>query len=418
MMPSPPLPGAEAAAREPWGVLVPLSLVGFLLIGAMLTSLSIYTVVMQAQFGWSATALGAGPVALLVGMSAGNLFVSPAMRRFGLPGSFAFGCALAGVAWAAAGLSATLVQFVTAMALAGLGAGMATIVPGIALLTQAFHLRRGLAIALFIGSCSLASATMPLATNLLIERIGWRATFWIVGGAALVLAPALWRFLPPAAPEASAPRSSTDAPHLSGLERGQALRLPAFWVLTLVLTLSQLCMNGVLFNIVAHLQDRGVPSARAVELYSVTNFMSLPGLLIGGYVSDRVPARVLFPLIILAQAGGTLALVGVGMPGVWGAIVTAAFVLVWGGVAGLPAQAGSLLLRDIVGGAQFAALLGIVFTVNGFVGALAPGLTGWLRDAAGDYRDAFILFAGLLAAASVGALWCRVQPKPAISGEG
>ncbi|MEO0032807.1 MAG: hypothetical protein RIS94_2565, partial [Pseudomonadota bacterium] len=223
---------------------------------------------------------------------------------------------------------------------------------------------------------------------------------------------------PPAAPEASAPRSSTDAPHLSGLERGQALRLPAFWVLTLVLTLSQLCMNGVLFNIVAFLQDRGIPSSRAVTLYSLTNFMSLPGLLIGGYASDRIPARVLFPLIILAQAGGTLALVGVGMPGVWGAIVTAAFVLVWGGVAGLPAQAGSLLLRDIVGGAQFAALLGIVFTVNGFVGALAPGLTGWLRDAAGDYRDAFILFAGLLAAASVGALWCRVQPKPAISGEG
>ncbi|AXU21425.1 hypothetical protein C7W88_21435 (plasmid) [Novosphingobium sp. THN1] len=398
-----------AKPREPWALLVPLSLAGFVLIGGMLTSLSVYVSVMQPLLGWSAAEAGAGPVALLIGMSAGNLVISPALRRLGINGTFALGSLLAALAWAAAGWSNTLAGFSLAMAIAGFGTGLGSIVPGIAVLTEAFHARRGLAIGLFIGSCSLASSAMPMATNLLIERAGWRVAFQIIGLAALVLVPVLWRFLPGRAVSGGA--RVADHSGQDGLNRRGAFHLPAFWVLTLVMTLSMVCMNGVLFNIVTYLKDRGTATQDAVALYSFANFMSLPGLLVGGYLSDRVRVQILFPAILLIQAAGTLALLGMGDAGPVAMAATAAFVVLWGGVAGLPAQAGSLMLREITGSREFPALLAIVFTINGFIGALAPGLTGWLRDATGDYRSAFALFGLVMIASAVAALWCR-DPRP------
>lgn len=398
----------EAKPREPWALLVPLSLAGFVLIGAMLTSLSVYVSVMQPLLGWSAAEAGAGPVALLIGMSTGNLVISPALRKLGINGTFTLGALLAALAWGAAGWNDTLAGFSLAMAIAGFGTGLASIVPGIAVLTQAFHASRGLAIGLFIGSCSLASSTMPMATNLLIESVGWRIAFQIVGLAALALVPVLWWFLPRGA--VSGDVHGADGSAQDGLSCKAAFRLPAFWVLTLVMTLSMVCMNGVLFNIVTYLQDSAMPASDAVALYSFTNFMSLPGLLVGGYLSDRVRVQILFPTILLVQGLGTLALLGMGDTGLLAMAATAAFVLLWGGVAGLPAQAGSLMLRAITGSREFPALLAIVFTINGFVGAVAPGLTGWLRDATGDYRPAFALFGLIMIASAFAALWCR-EPR-------
>lgn len=400
---------------DPWLMLVPLSLIGFVLIGAMLTSITVYAAVMQPLFGWSETELGGGPVALLLGMSAGNLAVGSAMHRLGVRATFAAGCMLAATGWIAAGSVTTLWQFMTAMGLVGLGAGTATIVPAIALISHAFHERRGLAIALFIGSCALASSAMPVVTGRLIETVAWRGAFRTVGAIAIMLVPLLMRFLPPRLPGDTAAEAA-GTPQLPGLSRRQALRLPAFWVLTGVLTASQLCMNGVLFNTIAFLQKSGLTRNAAIELYSLTNFMSLPGLLIGGYMSDRISARWLLPSIVGVQALGTLALLGIGDGTPVQLAATIGFVVLWGGVAGLPAQSGSLLLGDIVGARSFAGLLGMMFTIIGFVGALAPGLTGWLHDQSGGYAMPLGLFASILLLAAAASLWCRpaqTRPNPA-----
>ncbi len=409
-MNQPTMTAQPGPSRDPWLLLIPLSLAGFVMIGAMLTSLSVYGAGMQAVFGWSETELGAGPVALLLGMSIGNLLVGPAMQRLGVRGTFAGGCALAVVGWLGAGSITTLGQFALAMGFAGLGAGIATIVPGIALLTSTFHKRPGLAIALFIASCSLAATTMPIVTGHLIEGVGWRDTFRMVAGAAACLVPLLFLLLP-----VRLPTADTDTPagegHDGGLARAAALRLPTFWLLTAVRTVSQLCMNGVMFNTIAFLGKHGVEHDTAIQLYSLTNFMSLPGLLMGGHVSDRVSARKMLSVIIGLQAIGTLALLGVGLDSATGLAATITFVGLWGGVAGLPTQSGSLLLAELVGRRSYGTLLGIVFTINGFLSALAPGLTGWLHDLGGSYTLPFTLFTAMLLVTALACL--LIVPGPA-----
>lgn len=402
---------------EPWAVLAPLGLAGFVFIGAMLASLSVYGAAMQASFGWTETELGGGPVALLLGMSLGNLGVGWALQRFDVRATLVAGSLLAATGWLAAAAVGSLAEFMLAMGIAGIGAGMATIVPGIAVLTSLFHRHRGLAVALFIGCCALASSTMPIVTGRLIEGIGWRGAFGMVGLAGLAPLPLILRMLPRRLPSAEAAAHADDEAGEpareqvgAGLERRDALRLPAFWLLVAASTASQVCMNGVQFTTVAFLTKAGLAGADAVMLYSVTNFMSLPGLLVGGYLSDRIRASRLLPVIIGLQAVGTLALLGAGPGGVGALAALALFVIVWGGVAGLPAQSASLLLAELIGHRSFGSLLGILFTINGFVGAFGPGLTGWLHDLSGSYALPFCLFGGVLLVAAGAALLCRPAP--------
>ncbi|WP_375196711.1 nitrate/nitrite transporter [Sphingobium sp.] len=397
---------------EPWRVMAVLSVIGFLLIGGMLTSLSVYMVLMQPHFRWSETEMGAGPVALLLGMSAGNLQVSRAMRTVGVRGLFALGAGLAVCGWIAAGFTEALPSFMAAMALAGLGVGMATIVPGIAVLSQSFHRHRGLAIALFIGACALASATMPMVSGRLIEALGWRATFWFIGGAAGLVCAGLAHALPRTLCETS----GGDVAPEPGLTREEVLKKPGYWLLVFVLTVSQMSLNAILFNLIAYLRHGGFDPADAVAIYSITNFMSLPGLVIGGLASDRISARILLPAILALQAAGTLALLGVGGAPLWqGRIAIALFIMLWGSVAGLPAQAGAMLLTEMIGQRAYAAMLGIIFTINGFVGALAPVAMGWAYEASRSYAVPVFCLGALTLLASFAALFCRNAPCVALT---
>lgn len=377
-------PSGGHRRHAPWAWLGIVSVNGFLLIGGMLTSLTVYASVMQRHFGWSEAAMGGGPVALLLGMSAGNLLVGAAMRRLGLRGTFSLGTAIAATGWIAAGFTRSLAPFAVAMAGAGFGVGMATIVPGIALISETFHERKGLAIALFIGACALASFTMPILTGTLIAWLGWRAAFWTVGGVSGLICLALLRRLPqkPGDMPASSTAATKTAP--AGPSQRQVAAMTGYWMLVLGLTLSQLGMNGVLFNVIAYLQKNGYAATDAIRIYGIANLMSLPGLLIGGYISDRIDGRIILPAVLALQTAGTAMLLGVGT-GSWNKLAVAGFIAIWGSVSGLPAQSGAMVLNEMIGQRAYPAMLGILFTIAGVVGALAPILMGWLYMATGGY---------------------------------
>lgn len=406
----------RARPREPWEWLCIIAVNGFLLIGGMLTSLTVYAAAMQRDFHWSEAAMGGGPVALLLGMSIGNLLVGPGMRQVGLRGLFSIGAALAACGWIAAGFVRSLPEFVAAMTLAGLGTGVGTIVPGIALISGSFHRRKGLAIALFIGACGLASSTMPMLTGALIAWLDWRPVFWIMGSACGLICVVLPLRLPRCL--AGDPASMTDEAESvpPGPDRRLALAMPSYWLLTLALTLSQLCMNAVLFNVIPHLQKSGYDPAGAVRIYGIANLMSLPGLIVGGYISDRVSARIMLPVILMLQAAGTGTLLAVGSP-VWGGAAVGIFIIVWGGIAGLPAQAGSVRLGELIGQRAYPSLLGILFTVTGFVGAAAPVLMGWAYEATGSYAWPlwFLTLLALIAALAALAKPPRRDPLPPVA---
>lgn len=394
-----PVTEHRAPGGRAWSLVAALSLIAFAIIGGTLTSLGVYLPVLQREFGWSETAMGGLPVAMLLGMSAGNLVVGRLMARLGIRGTLAVGIIAAAIGWAAAARAGSLPSFMAAMALAGAGAGIATIVPGVAAITRRFDARRGLAIGAFIGACALASSVVPPLSGWLIAEQGWRSAILVTGGVLAVLCLPLTALV--RMPRDAAPTDHGDAEGVaedSAPAAGEVARLPAYWLLTTALTVSQLCMNGILFNIVAFFLRHGFAQHDAIAIYSVTNLMALPGLFIGGALADRYGARVMLPGALLLQAAGTLCLLGVGGADLAGSgVAIAGFILLWGLAGGLPSQIGPMVLADLIGSRAFASMLGVMFTITGLIGALAPVGTGWLYEVHGGYALPIIV-CGLLAA--------------------
>lgn len=172
-------------------------------------------------------------------------------------------------------------------------------------------------------------------------------------------------------------------------------------MLTLGLTFSQLGINGVLFNVVSYLQKGGYDTATAVYIYGASNFMSLPGLLVGGFISDRIGGSKMLPTILAFQAVGTAMLLGVGT-GSLDILGVIGFIVIWGGVSGLPVQGGALFLGEMIGQKAYPFMLGVMFTVIDAVGAFAPPLMGWAYGLFGGYfwpmtMLAFITLMGMFA---------------------
>lgn len=367
-------------ASGAWLGVAILSMMAFLIIGGTLTSLSVYLPAMQAAFGWQPDETGAAAVTLLVAMSAASMTVGWALDRTGARAVLAAGIMAVGAGWIGASQISSFGGLVAAMAVTGLGIGTATIVPGIAIITRLHDAHRGVALALFIGACALASGLVPSVVGRLILDFGWRRAFAISGSGILALCLALICFLHVPQAESVKP-GATDT---IGIYRDM-LRTRAVWILSAALVLAQLSMNGVLFGLISCLTEQGIPRSSAIDIYSTANLLGLPSLLVAGFLSDRCGARWVLIGAMAMQSLGTLTLLGV-MRGdgeliwpVW------AFVLLWGLAGGLPAQAGPMVLTELIDPRLFTAALGFSSALAQLIGATAPILTDWLHKGHGGY---------------------------------
>ncbi|MDT0577087.1 MFS transporter [Croceicoccus sp. F390] len=381
MRPEPISPGpAKDVPTSPaaWRIVAVVSIISFVIIGGTLTSLGVFLPRLQADFGLAPDGLGQIAFALLVSMSVTSLLAGWGVDRFGARLTVLCGVIVTASGWAAAGYGTTVPQIVAAMLLVGGGAGAATIVPGIALITRVHDRHRGLALAIFIGSCALASSAVPPLTGLVIAQLGWRAAFFIGSGAIIILClpliPLLGRRerVPAAGPAGAAVTPGLRACLTLALRKGD------YWRLAVTLTLAQASLNAVLFSVITLLAAQGYEESTAISSYSVANLMGLPALLAGGLLADRFGGKPVLVAAMLMQAFGTFALLGTLRPDTYGVYGLAGFVVLWGFASGLPAQAGPMVLARIVGQQAFATVLGFNMFIVGLLGALAPLGMDWL----------------------------------------
>lgn len=378
-----------------WASVGALSIIGFLVQGGTLFSLGLVMPAMAREFGghsgWAGTAL-------LTAMSLASLPVGWAVTQFDARRVIAAGVLLTAAGWSAAATSHYRLALLCAMAIAGAGIAAATIVPGIAIITRDMTVRRGTALAIFLGAAIVAGAVLPPVSARAIDLWGWRGA--MARGAALMLALGLPLVLLVTRGRAGLADSSAHPARAALIQRDVLL-------VTGAMTLLQLAINGVLFATVDALTHQGLGQNRAVAAYSLANLVGLPALLMAGVVTDRVGARRAMVAISLMLAAGSAALASAGPMGLAGLVT---FVLLWGVASALPGQAGSMLLADVVGQAAFPRMLGVVTALIGLVGALAPVLTDALRGADGGYGPAILIYAALASAAAP--LIVMVRPGP------
>jgi MFS family permease len=244
----------------------------------------------------------------------------------------------------------------------------------------------------------------------LVQRAGWRSTWFAIGGAlALGLAPLSW-IIVRRRPETigvcidgdtHAPGSTAPIPQRSDLDYGwtEAIGTGAFWVFAVGTALYGLVASGIgLFN-ESILAERGFGSDVYYQTLVVTALTALAGNFVGGWLADRVSLTRLMSASLLVLAGGLVALPHLhsqiavmgwaAAMGLAGGLVMVLFFSVW------PKVYGRRHLGRIQGSAQALTVL---------ASALGPVLLAWCVDVTGSYAAMFRILAAIVGGVAAAAL--------------
>jgi MFS family permease len=314
------------------------------------------------------------------------------------------GSALAGLALIGLARVNALWQFYLLWSV-GLGLAMAlTLYPvTFTIVANWFVRKRGKALAVLtlLGGLS-APICIPLAGTL-VAHIGWRATLVVLGLTQLVIALPLHAILLRRHPEDLdlSPDGEPALPlqahvPLPGATLSEALRSPAFWMLTASLALEMLGSTVVFVHQVAFLIGRGYDAVLAATLSGMLGLASLPGRYVFNMLSSRISAQKLLTLTVVAQAVGIVVLVQASSLD-WLIL----YVVIYGAAYGAFSPLRASVMADHFGRWAYGSITAVQGIPVAVCAGLGPLAAGWLYDELHHYEVAFWLCAGAFLLAAI-----------------
>ena len=285
-------PGWRVALASGAGVLV-----GF---GSLLVyTFGIFLKPLTEEFGWSrqAASLAFGIAAIMLAVGSPPLgYLLVGARRIILPCVTVFGCVFASLAL----LTRHLWHLYAIFAILGaVGNGTAHLAYTRAVSTW-FDRRRGMALAVVMTGGAVGAIVLPPIAQALMESLGWRGAFGILG--AVVLSVGLPVVVPLVREKPGFDRERRV--ESEGASVAMALQSRAFWILVVVLFLFSIGQNGAMTHLSALLTDRGVSPHGAAIALSLMGAASLLGRLVTGWLLDRFFApRLAFCVLAMAALG-------------------------------------------------------------------------------------------------------------------
>jgi MFS family permease len=359
---------------------------------------SVFVKPLAAEFGWNREAISGGFAIAAVTLGLVSPLLGRWIDRFGprriiLVCMTVYGCAIASLSLLHSGLW----QFyVTCFVLGLVGNGAAHLAYSRSISTW-FHRRLGIALACVMVGAGLGAMILPVFAQSIITRFGWRAAYASLGGLALLLGlPLSWRYIRerPTASLESAPVAH------SGETWQQGLHSFAFWIITAILFVSSISMNGAITHLSALLTDRGLTAANAALCASVLGGSSLLGRVGVGSLLDRFFApHVALAINLITALGIFLLARASNVPA--GCLATALIGIGAGGEAAVTPY----LLTRYFGLRAFSTLYGVTWTFYAAAGAVGPVILGRAFDATGSYASLLVLLAAALAVAAASNLF-------------
>jgi MFS family permease len=354
---------------------------------------SVFVKPLAGEFGWSREAISSGFAIAAVTLGVCSPLLGRWIDRFGprriiLACMTIFGCATVSLSLLRSGLW----QFyVTCFVLGVVGNGAAHLAYSRSISTW-FRRRLGMALAFVMVGAGLGAMILPVVAQSIISRYGWRAAYASLGGLALLLGlPLSWRYI---RERGVVGHKAAPVAH-SGMTWQQGLRSSAFWIITAILFVSSISMNGAITHLSALLTDRGLTAGNAALCASILGGSSLLGRIVVGWLLDRFfGPRVAIVINLITALGIFLLARASGFPSGW---LAAALI---GVGAGGEAAITPYLLTRYFGLRAFSTLYGLSWTFYAAAGAIGPVLLGRAFDATGSYASLLILLAAALGLAA------------------
>lgn len=337
----------------------------------------------------------------------------PLADRFGARLMAVLGMLLVGSGLVFAGLARTITEVYVAYGLGvGIGVGCAY-VPAVGAVQRWFVRRRGFASGLAVSGIGLGTLVMPPLAAWLIELIGWRQAYIVLGLLAGLLGIIMsWLLVNDprergVGPDGDPLDAANAGASRSGSTVGEAVRSRQFLGLYAA---SLACAFGVFVpfvHLVPYALDLGIEQTTAVLLLGLIGVGSTAGRFFLGGLADRMGrhaslvamhAGIALSLIIWALAGGFWTL----------ALFAFLFGVFYGGwVAIIPSVA-----TDYFGGRHIGGILGVLYTSVAFGTLIGPSAAGFAFDINHSYRLPILASIAVSFVAAGIALWVARPTAP------
>ncbi len=263
--------------------------------------------------------------------------------------------------------------------------GMVVFVP---VLSRLFVRQRGMAVSILQSANGFGRAFSAPTSQLLISGIGWRPAYLVQAAfmAAVVLPLAALFRRADAVPVMPHSRLAVAARSWTLLE---AIRSRQFWLLFVVYLCTGIGSFLVSLHQLAFAVDMGFDKLYAATVLGMGSFLSIPGIIVTGTLSDYVGREISAMLTYgVSIAGAACALLITGPDQhllLW--LHACLFGITWGA----RGPAITAKTADLFPGRQLGAILGVITIGSGLGSGLGAWGAGFIFDVSGSYRLAFIL---------------------------
>jgi len=406
------MPGAKPRLFYGWWVVAAAFAIMFLGFGSAYT-FSAFLDQLQRDFGASR-----GSVSLVFSL-AGFLYLGlgvvsgPLADRFGSRPFAVIGMVLLGVGLALASVARNLIEVYAAYSLGvGLGLGCAY-VPAIGAVQRWFVRRRGFASGLAVAGIGLGTLVMPPLASLLIDALGWRGAYLVLGAVALLLGGGMALLIendprgrglnPDGDEQAGQTVQAGGASVRDAIRSGRFISLYAACLI---------CSFGVFVpfvHLVPFARDQGVAASMAALLLGVIGIGSTAGRFFLGTIADRMGRERSLLMMFVGMAASFS--IWAFSANVWSLAVFAfVYGVFYGGwVAVLPA-----VVMDYFGGRNVSGIIGVLYTSAAIGTLIGPSAAGFAFDLSHSYELPIIASAATnVVAAVIVALMPRAASQPA-----
>lgn len=391
----------------------------------LLQAFGAYVAVLRDDRGWSKTELAGAAALHQVEAAILGPVLGWIIDRFGPQGVIRLGVIVSGIGFMLLSRIDTLLGFYAAFIVVALGASLCGFFPLNVALIHWFERRRARALSSIQFGFALGGIAVP-AVAWSITTYGWRVTAFASGVIVLAVGFPLslvFRRRPedggeevdgvpePPPPLASVePDAASDARDFTARE---ALRTPAFWLLSLGHGSALFVVSAVNVHAITHMKEGLGYSIEAASLViTLQTFSQIGGIALGWAIGDRFDKRRISAACMLMHMAGLLFLTYADVAPAAQTAMVLAYALLHGNAWGLRGPFMQALRADYFGRRAIGMILGLSFmiVVIGQVGGAM--IAGILADATGNYRAGFTVVALLAGLGSVFFLLARRPVRP------
>jgi MFS family permease len=357
-----------------------------------------YVVLLQAEFGWTKAALS-GAFSM---QQVENGILGPVqgwlIDRFGPRLSMRLGVIFLGLGFIAFSQIQSLTTFYMAYLCMAIGASLSGYFPFTVVIVNWFERRRSRA----LSSMQLGGAIgglLVVVVAFALENFGWRDTALVSGVTVILVGLPLIQMVHPAPSRAQFATESVSALEASetgevehddaGFTLREAMRTPAFWLISLGHGSALLIVSAVNVHVILHLTENLDYSLALASLVVTTmNGAQIAGTLLGGQIGDRYDKRfITFSCMICHAIALLLVTYAVN------AVMVFGFAVLHGSAWGVRGPLMAAMRADYFGRRSYSAVLGVSSMIIVFGSILGPVVAGVLADYSGGYKLGFTVLA-------------------------